>query len=61
MTAKQLQVIHEVLWAAKETIQLLACDDYPYGEFKDEELCKMYFTLNEMCIKVTNKQARLQK
>ena len=60
MTVKELQVIHEVLWSAKETIRLLTCEAYPYTEFEDKDFEKMFYALNDMCIEVSAKQDELK-
>lgn len=55
MTKKQLVVIQRNIRNAKETIEELACENYPFTEFCDPDLEKMFYDLNIMCITLGNK------
>lgn len=55
MTKKELTVIRNTLIHAKDVIQDLACEDYPWTPFADPELGDMFYKLNDMCITVHRK------
>ena len=55
MTKNELDVIWKTLTHAKEVIQDLACENYPWTPFEEPELHDMFYRLNEMCITVNRK------
>ena len=55
MTVKEMECVFSAIWHAKETIENLACENYPYTEFVDSDFCKMFYTLNEMNIAISKK------
>lgn len=60
MDRKSLIVIQNCVRNAKNTIEHLACDNYPYTEFYDSELREMFYSLNDFCIKLSNKIDELE-
>lgn len=61
MTVKELRVIYDAIWNAKSAIENLACENYPRTPFVDNDLNDMFYTLNDMNIKLTAKMAVMQK
>lgn len=55
MTVKEMQCVHSAIWHAKEIIEQLGCQDYPYTEFYDEDFKKMFYALNKMDILILEK------
>lgn len=55
MTIKELKCLHSAIWHVKELIEELDCEDYPFTEFQDPDLCKMFYELNDMSIAITKK------
>lgn len=55
MDIKSLTVIRAAIWSAKDIIEELACEDYPYTPFKDEDLSDIFYQLNSMGIALTEK------
>lgn len=56
---KKLEMVHEILRQAKEMIGLvykpedaIACC---YKDFTDEEVREIYYAINEMCIKLSER------
>lgn len=55
MTIKELKSIRSAIRHAKQLIQELACEDYPFTEFEDKDLSDMFYELNDMCVAFTAK------
>lgn len=60
MTKKELTVIQHCIRNAKESIEELACENYPFTDFYDKELADMFLELNNMCITITRKIEALE-
>ena len=52
---KKLKAVYVALLNARDTIEILFCENYPYTDFEDEDLCKMFYELNNMAIEIRNK------
>ena len=59
MTKKELRLIRGSITNAMNAIELLACDNYPYTGFNDDDFRKMYYQLNGMCLKICEKMENL--
>lgn len=55
MTKKELSVILNSIRNAQNNIEALGFENYPYGMAEDEDIRKMYYELNDMCILLTAK------
>lgn len=55
MTKKELNVILNSVRHAQNNIEVLGFENYPYGMAEDEDIRKMYYELNDMCILLTAK------
>lgn len=55
MDEKSLNVIQESIRHTMSLMRLLACENYPYTEFKDRDIGRMYYELNVMSICISNK------
>lgn len=55
MTKKELIVIHDAIDHAKAVIEALACENYPYTDFYSVDLREMFYDLNTMCLKLSEK------
>lgn len=55
MDKKRLEAIYGAVWHAEETVEVLACENYPYTPFEDDDLRKMFYDLNDMCILLSQK------
>ena len=55
MTKKELCVIQDCIRAARNSIENLACENYPYSEFCDLDIKDMYYRLVDMSILLTRK------
>ena len=60
MTVKELNCIISAIRNAKETIEQLACENYPYTAFEDN-FGAMYYQLNDMCIAIHKKIVEAEK
>ena len=60
MTVKEMKCIYNAIWHAKEIIEELACEDFPYTSFEDG-FGEMYYRLNDMCIEITKKIDEAEK
>ena len=61
MYIRKLKTILAALRNARETIELLATENFPYTDFEDEEIRKMFYELNNMAIAMSNKIDVLEK
>lgn len=52
---KHLEAIQCAIRHAKDTIEILACENYPYTDFFDEEFRKMFVDLTKMSLLLTKK------
>lgn len=50
MTKKELTVILNSVRHTQNNIEVLGFENYPYGMAEDEDIRKMYYDLNDMCI-----------
>lgn len=50
MTKKELTAILNSVRHAQNNIEVFGFENYPYGMVKDEDIRKMYYELNDMCI-----------
>lgn len=55
MNKKELTAILYALQNAQDTIETLACENYPYTAFQDEDLRRMFYRLNDMCLTIDKK------
>lgn len=55
MDKKSLEIIQVVVRHARDTISTLACEHYPVTPFSDDNLGKMFYDLNDMCIAISKK------
>lgn len=55
MTKKELTVILNSIRNAQNNIEVLGFENYPYGMAEDEDIRKMYYELNAMCILLSAK------
>ena len=53
MNEKALDVILSALRHSRDKVEALACENYPFTDFYDERLKKIFYDLNDMDIKVT--------
>lgn len=60
MDIKSLTVIRTAIWSAKDIIEELACEDYPYTPFEDEDLSDIFYQLNSMGIALTEKMELME-
>ena len=58
MTKKELNVILNSVRHAQNNIEVLGFENYPYGMTKDEDIRKMYYELNDMCLLLDKKIKR---
>lgn len=61
MTVKELSVIYDAIWNAKSAIENLACENYPHTPFIDSDFHEMFYTLNDMNIKLSAKMNEMKK
>ena len=50
MKPNELRVMLAACRHAQETFKLLACENYPFGDWESQELRNMFYQLNDMCI-----------
>ncbi len=50
MNKKELTVILNSVRHAQNNIEVFGFENYPYGMAEDEDIRKMYYDLNDMCI-----------
>ena len=55
MYIRKLRTILSALYHARETVEMLETENFPYTDFEDEELRAIFYELNRMAITVTNK------
>ena len=55
MTKKELRVIRDSISLAQSAIESLACENDPYTAFDAKYLSDMYYALNDMCLKLSEK------
>lgn len=55
MTVKELKQIRNALWNARDTVELLGTENYPFTGFEDEEIRDIFYNLNDMAITISNK------
>ena len=55
MYIRKLKTILAALRHARETIELLANENFPYTDFEDDEIRLMFYELNNMAIVMSNK------
>ena len=53
MNEKALVVILDALRHARDTVEVLACENYPYTDFYDDRFKEIFYDLNDMNIKVS--------
>lgn len=53
--AKTLTVIQDSIHHTMSIIRTLACENYPYTEFDDSDIGRMYYEMNTMCLCISNK------
>lgn len=61
MDIKSLTVICTAIWSAKDITEELACEDYPYTPFEDEDLSDMFYQLNSMGAALTEKMKSMER
>jgi len=55
MTIKEMRCVQDAIRHAKDAISELGCENYPYTPIQDEDLRKMFYALNDMCITISEK------
>lgn len=55
MTVKEMKCVYAAISNAQYAIEQLACENYPYTEFEDEDVREMFYTLNSFCISIRKK------
>ena len=55
MEIRKLETILSVLRSARETIELLSTENFPFTDFEDPELGEIFYKLNNMAITIANK------
>lgn len=55
MTKKELTVILNSVRHAQNNLEVLGFENFPYGMAEDEDIWKMYYDLNDMCILLDEK------
>lgn len=55
MEIRKLEAIFTVLRSARETVELLAAENFPFTDFEDPELGEIFYKLNDMSITIANK------
>lgn len=55
MTIKELKQIRNAVWHARETVELLATENFPFTDIEDAEIRDIFYNLNEMSITISNK------
>ena len=55
MEIRKLEAILTVLRSARETVELLAAENFPFTDFEDPELGEIFYKLNDMSITIANK------
>lgn len=55
MDEKRLEAIQGAVRHARDTIKVLASENYPDTPVEDDDLRKMFYSLNEMCILLSQK------
>lgn len=53
MNENAIWVIHDAIRHARDAIEKLACENYPFTDFSDARLEKMFYDLNNMDMTVT--------
>lgn len=62
--AKQIEMVYEALNSAKKTIALIYKDEnepigHPDKDIKDEKIQSYYYTINEMCVELAERNVML--
>lgn len=60
-TVNELRAIRSAIWHAKQLIELLDANGICINGFETPELQEMFYTLNDMSIKLTDMQDALEK
>ena len=55
MSIKHLEVIQNAIRNARNALEILTCENYPYTDFPDEEFEKMFADLSKMSLLITKK------
>lgn len=55
MTVKEMRCVYSAILNAKEIIEQLGSEDYPFTEIEDDDFSAMFYKLNRMCIKISQK------
>lgn len=55
MTIKELKQIRNSLYNARDTVEILGTENYPFTNFEDKEIRDIFYNLNEMAITISNK------
>lgn len=55
MDEKRLEAIQGAVRHARDTISVLACENWPATPVEDNDLSKMFYALNDMCILLSQK------
>ena len=61
MDIKKLETILTVLRSVRETVELLAAENFPFTDFEDPELGEIFYRLNDMAITIANKIGNMKK
>ena len=57
MNKKELRLIRNIIANAMDAITLLACDNYPYTDFKDDYFREVFYQLNDIGFNISKKIA----
>lgn len=55
MEIKKLEAILTVLRSARDTVEILAAENFPFTDFEDPELGEIFYKLDGMAITIANK------
>lgn len=54
MEIRKLEAILTVLRSARETVELLAAENFPFTDFEDPVFGEIFYNLNDMSITIAN-------
>ena len=61
MDIKSLTVIRTAIRSARDIIEELACEDYPYTPFEDKDLRDIFYQLNSVEMALTEKMESMER
>ena len=57
MNKQELRLIRNIIANAMDAITLLACDNYPHTDFKDDYFREVFYQLNDIGFSISKKIA----